>query len=202
MNQKQNKYVAHILEGKKYSAREIPAWWKNETYLPYFFLHIATSQVPSVDPIRLALFSPGNAIDLDRFPCEKFPLVEDFEVILWGDIQNDTEESELQDYSLCFFSVQRGFLADFDRGPYTVQDLLTESFHIPCGDFAFPYFELEQGWVLLIAEKENFVYILTGSFEQILEKRGYHTWFKVEKQRYYSQWAKAIDIYQRKARQL
>lgn len=62
---------------------------------------------------------------------------------------------------------------------------------MPHGDFALPYADLDQGWEILLAENERFVYILTGNGEM---NEGYTTWFKVEKSQYYSQWKKTIQL--------
>lgn len=46
---------------------------------------------------------------------------------------------------------------------------------------------------MLISEWEGFVYILSGSFEEVSEKKGYRTWFRVARQQYLDQWEKAIQ---------
>ena len=93
-----------------------------------------------------------------------------------------------------FFSSSNGFLVDFIYKNYSAHHLIANKFLFPRGDFIHPFYDLEQGWIVEIAEQNEFVYILYGIYEQVSEGVGYHTWFKVDKQRYYDQWEKAIAL--------
>ena len=187
-----------VLGGKTYAEEEIPNWWRNTERIPYSRLHITFSERKAADPARLELFMDENRIVPDSLPLNEFPSVEDFEVVLWGMFSEDEvqmeEDQNATRYHVRFFSQERGFLASFFYNDYNAEDLLAEHFQIPHGDFTLPYFDLEQGWAMLIAEREENVYILAGNFEELLEKKGYHTWFKVEKKRYYDQWEKTLQL--------
>lgn len=62
---------------------------------------------------------------------------------------------------------------------------------IPLGDFITPFSDLDQGWEIVIAEYEGYVYVLEGLFDYSRIK-GYDTWFKVPKNLYLSKWQEAI----------
>ncbi len=67
-----------------------------------------------------------------------------------------------------------------------VQDILTKtSDHSIVGSISNPFDDLEQGWQVLIWEHQNYVYIMEGEEPQCTE---FAVWFKVGKQRYYTQW--------------
>ena len=177
-----------------YSPEEIPHQWKNEVPLLYNHTHIAHSHIPFINPEIHGHFITGNIVNTTQFPVERFPLIEDFEVILWTGLSNwDKDESQLV-YEVSFFSPSRGFLAALRSWDYTPKELSQDSFEIPIGDFQMPYYDFDQGWAILIAEHDAFIYILQGSFEEVFDKKGYYTWFKVEKERYYSQWKRAIVL--------
>lgn len=55
-----------------------------------------------------------------------------------------------------FFSQTYGFLVRFFWGHMSAPDLLAKTFRVPHGDFALPYFDFDQGRILLIAEYKNF----------------------------------------------
>lgn len=183
-----------ILGGKSYTRKEAPSGWHNDTAISYSRLHISHSQLPFVDPERHDHFIKANVLDPKQLPLHTFPLIEDFEVILCATLSNRSNEENQLRYRAGFFSPSRGWLTIFRYGNFTPQDLSESHFTIPCGDFTTPYCDYDQGWAILIAERDEMVYILTGNFEKLLEKKGYHTWFKVEKSRYYHQWEKAIDL--------
>lgn len=126
----------------------------------------------------------------EQLPLDDFPLIEDFEVVMVGFTLKHRQEDHLPTYySAKFFSPSRGFLAHllFD----TPQDLCQPDFAIPSGTFSEPYDDLDQGWNMLVAEDQTFVYVITGNWEI---GEGQRTWFKVEKDRYYRQWEKAIQF--------
>jgi len=46
-----------------------------------------------------------------------------------------------------------------------LEALCQEHFVIPWGDFATPYYDFDQSWEFLMAEKDGFMYILEGSYD-------------------------------------
>lgn len=183
-----------ILGGKTYELSDAPSWWSNEIPLLYSTLHIMHSQLPFVEPGKHEQYIKANIIDAHQLPLREFPLIEDFEVILWTTLSNHSPNESQLLYQVYFFSQSRGLLARLRHWDYTLQELCRANFTIPHGDFTTPYFDFDQGWALLIAEHDEFVYILTGSFEDLLAEKGYRTWFKVEKSRYFRQWEQAVQL--------
>src|SRR5579885_1395492 len=95
MKREHGKIVGKILGGNEYTEGEEPLWWRNKEYLPYFILHIAYAQLPFIDPLRRDRLLQENAIDPKQLPLNGFPLIEDFEVILWRGLGTySMEESE------------------------------------------------------------------------------------------------------------
>lgn len=199
MDKKRNPIVGKMLGGKAYTASEEPHWWNSQKYLPYFSPHIVSAQIPFIDPVRHKQALQENRIDPESLPLNDFPLIEDFEVVLWRsvheDFREDSEEQSIPWYKVYFFSASTGFLATFLHADFLARDLCADDFRLPSGDFGCPYFDFDEGWIMLIAEWEDFVYILAGSYEDVsIRKKGYRTWYKVEKQRYYSQWENAVHL--------
>lgn len=110
---------------------------------------------------------------------EAFPLIEDFEVKL--------RYRKQFGYQVEYFSQKQGFLADFPYWDNADYDVHKEDFVTPC-----EYDDVDQGWELLIFEKNNHIYVVTGNFD--LHEEGYDKWFRVNKKRYLESWKTAIDI--------
>lgn len=171
-----------ILDGPTYSWDDCPphgrndarSRWRNEVPLPY--------------PRR------GKRHPLARHvPIQRFPLIEDFEVVMEGSTSvHEQEEHRLPHYSVAFLSPSRGFLVCL----YRIEpcDLIRPLFKIPHGSFRTPYEDLDENWNVFIAEYQEFVYVTAGVFilagKQTFEPQ--ETWFKVEKRVYYHQWKKLI----------
>ena len=117
-------------------------------------------------------------------PVADFPLVEDFELRLEINAENSFG------YHLYFFSASRGFIASFPWNDNVERWFIDEHFGIPFGNFERPFRGVEQSWDIVIAAKEDFVYILQGTFN---DSAGYHCWFKVRKDLYLAEWQKAIQ---------
>jgi len=184
-------FTFHILGGRTYTRDEMPSQWENDLPLAYEHFHITRGQLPYVAANFPAHTIEAYPLDINQFPLASFPLLEDFHVILIGAIAEGKKESlNLLSYEVNFLSPSRGFLAHFLYGVYTTLLIRQEGFIIPIGTFDTPYFDFDQGWIILLAADETFVYILTGSGLG----EPYSTWFKVEKTRYYEQWEQAIQL--------
>lgn len=188
--------------------------WTNDQPLPYFRGHATHDQLVYVQADmpkfqewlqRNEDFFQRNAIDEEHFPVENFPLIEDFEVVLDEEAllnlkqkgKRQYTDGEITELSLhyssnfSFFSPSRGILAHPPSCP--LEALCQEHFVIPWGDFATPYYDFDQGWEFLLAEKDGFMYILEGSYDAE-PQGGYDRWFKVDVTRYKSEWERVIQI--------
>lgn len=137
----------------------------------------------------------SQALDPSSMPLSDYPLIEDFEVVVlwWIEQQLGKEEWHA---SAQLVSSSRGYLT------YLLGvDLSRSDFILPHGGFDKPY-ALYAEWetlYTLIAEDDEFVYILTDNEVFMLDDRRnrislYHAWFRAEKSRYYSQWKQAIYL--------
>ena len=125
------------------------------------------------------------------FPLHLFPLIEDFEFLLERVINKyeDGEETD-SDVSLWMFSPSRGYLAHFLE--HSLRDVRHSNFRLPHGSFENPYYNLDQGWHIMLFEDDTYVYILTGNWER-RNMGSFETWFKVEKHLYYRQWERVVE---------
>lgn len=138
---------------------------------------------------------PDQALDPLRISLSYYPLIEDFEVMVLCWIEPNRSDKEACHASARFVSSSRGYLT------YALDvDLRLPDFVLPQGDFERPY-HFDVGLDMLctsIAEYEDFVYIVTDNKKSTLihERKNdlYSTWFKVDKNRYYSQWKQAIYV--------
>jgi hypothetical protein len=158
-----------VLNGPTYTQNDRPPSWRNESSL---------------------IISRDDPPDLENAPLADFPLIEDFEVRL-----EEFRESGKSwfGYHLFLFSRLRGYIAGFPWWDHAERDLARDDFRIPLGDFEHPYSDIEQGWEIVIATKDDIVYVLEGDFDTPVDE-GYHTWFKVDKGVYLSEWEKAIAL--------
>jgi hypothetical protein len=164
-----------IIDGPSYNDDNRPPFWHNNAPL---------------DLEKYLNVIQANILDAEQLPLDAFPLIEDFEILLEQLTTRYASGKEfISDVFVWLFSPSRGYLA-YIREHDSHKDLCRLDFTIPHGDFRTPYADLDQGWNILLAEDEIFVYVLTGNWE--LEE-GYQTWFKVEKTRYYRQWERAIQ---------
>ena len=138
----------------------------------------------------------GQALDPSYMPLSDYPLIEDFEVVVLCWIEPQQLGKEAWHASARLISLSRGYLT------YALPvDLSRPDFILPHGDFDQPY-HLDADWDTpwtLIAEDNEFVYILTDNEDFMLDEHGnrvslYHAWFRVEKSRYYSQWKQAMYL--------
>lgn len=155
-----------VLNGPTYSENDRPSFWENEQPL-------------MLDDTGMTMHS----VQLAHAPLDEFPLIEDFEVLL---------EFYYSDfgYHVRFFSSVRGFIASFPWWDHAEHSLIKDGFTIPLGSFEHPAHDVEQGWEILIAAKDDLVYVLEGDFDN--PSAGYSSWFKVRQDVYLAEWQKAI----------
>ena len=99
-------------------------------------------------------------------------------------------------YQVYFYSPSRGYVASFPYWDHIDKDMRGDDFSIPLGDLMTPFSDLEQGWEIMIAEHEKYVYVLQGRFDQS-PIQGYNIWLKVYKHLYLSKWKQAISACRR-----
>jgi hypothetical protein len=157
-----------VLNGPTYSARNRPPFWRNENPLVGCSL----------------LIHP----DFPQAPLAEFPLIKDFEVHLVNTKSSGCSQGGFQ---IFFFSPTCGYLAWIDWD-HAERALMRKDFVIPNGTFRQPWSECDQGWEIMIAADDDFVYILEGAFDEADPPYSYHIWFKVDKNIYISAWHKAI----------
>lgn len=122
-----------------------------------------------------------------------YPLIEDFEVLLEGVINKHKLGKERPYYFAWLFSPSRGYLTHI-LGADELADLCRPGFAVPRGDFTHPYHDVDQNWYILLAEDDQYVYILAGGRDGRAAFDIYETWFKVEKRRYTQQWKQAVRL--------
>ncbi len=173
MGKRKGTYIFHVLGGPTYGEKERPRFWHNTT------------------PLLYNDFGIGASPDRKRLLSQPFPLVEDFQVIL--EESKDTQGRSSFGYQVYFYSPSRGYIASFPYWDHVDKDMCGDNFSIPLGDVATPFSDLEQGWEIVIATHERYVYVLQGQFDQSFIQ-GYDIWFKVYKHLYLSKWKEAIRV--------
>ena len=133
-------------------------------------------------PLRLP--DSGYRGHLQKLDISLFPLIGDFTV----------EAQDCGKYlgkHIRFTSEKHGRLASFpwwDHAERTLGKMDREQ--IPCGTKDDPFDDLEQGWQILIWEKDGFVCVMEGNDPLCTE---FGSWFRVEKDLYISEWEKQIS---------
>ncbi|GCE12023.1 hypothetical protein [Tengunoibacter tsumagoiensis] len=196
MNYTNGLWGEKILGGPAYPFSEFQGIWKNERPLPYHYLHLAYTPTSPVSLERYRAFKE-NRVDLDQLRPEIFPVIDDFEVIMSAAIYYELQKEEELEFEASFFSPSLGSLGGLEyyekSTRYTSEVLSRPDFLVPYGHIDVPYFELDQELAFMIVEWERYIYILGGSFEDV-GTRGYDTWFKVQSDRYFSQWEQARNL--------
>ncbi|MDB4979129.1 MAG: hypothetical protein JWM56_1315 [Candidatus Peribacteria bacterium] len=129
------------------------------------------------------LRSWNYARGLVSMDLEPFPLVDDFEIRL--------HETENFGMHVAFSSSALGIISTFpwwDNVEMDIPAMTQETF--PCGTLEKPYDDMEEGWQILIFAVEGFVYVLQGAEPGCTT---FHTWYKVEKNRYFQAWEKVKE---------
>ncbi|WP_163940399.1 hypothetical protein [Paenibacillus sp. SYP-B3998] len=129
----------------------------------------------------------GNDIyDFSHHDINQFPYIGDFEIILV-----DNEYHKIGNH-IKFYSHKNGILADFPWWDHADKDIKNYNRNdIPNGILNAPFDDFEEGWQIVIFEKESFVYVLIGSNPSF--SRVFHTWFKVDKHEYERAWVTLIE---------
>lgn len=167
MGQEKDNHIFHILGGPTYSEKTRPQFWHNKT--------------------RLVL---ANPLAIKQLPLDQFPLIENFQVLL--EKMTNSQEQSIFGYHVTFYSPYRGYIARFPWWDNAEKDLRREDFSIPLGSFKKPFVDLEQGWKIVIAEHEGYIYVLQG-----IGRQWYDAWFKVSRHLYASKWQEAIQLCRR-----
>ncbi|GCE12016.1 hypothetical protein [Tengunoibacter tsumagoiensis] len=185
-----------FLGGPTYSEGEYPPRWHNETPLPYRHYHMIYSQTPFLTPEKREQILKKNEFDVTQLQLERFPCIDDFEVVMRAPLfESENQENDF-DYTACFFSPSRGYLAGFcyyTHEDYTTAIMSQAETVIPWGTLTFPYYDFGQSYAFMVMEADGYIYVLNGTYEEAGTK-GYKNWFKVEKNRYFSQWEHARQL--------
>jgi hypothetical protein len=123
-----------------------------------------------------------NYHELESLNLTDFPLATDFSIKM----------SEAFDFGkhLWFQSETYGSLTTFPWWDKVNIDMQKQpdDFNL-LGTFENPHDDLEQGWQILIFEKDNFVYIMQGDEPRTKE---FSIWYKVTKEKYLEEWRKIV----------
>jgi hypothetical protein len=180
------------LGGKEYTQANRPCNWFNDK------------------PLICKDYQPGNPPkNMKGLPLKSFPLIHDFQIVLESVI--DETGISTFGYHVMFFSPTLGYIASFPWWDNANHDLAKDEFWVaskrnrtdlrcsyrsfdpakpicvPLGTFDKPYIGLEQGWEIVIAQHDQYVYVLEGVFDKRILK-GYHSWFKVSLNQYLEKW--------------
>ena len=127
---------------------------------------------------------------IEALPLETFPIIDDFEIALtkgkWASWKS--WRYHLAFFNVTFFSQQRGFLTCFGLLGHIEWNFFEESFE------PLNFWDRDQGWDQIIFEKDEYVYLLEGNFD---DTSGYYCWFRVRKERYLAEWQSAIEACRR-----
>jgi hypothetical protein len=131
------------------------------------------------------LIFPGQDFDLTWLELDAFPVVQDFEIAL-------TDAGGPFGRKVRFWSDQLGWLAGFPWWDHADLALhLCTLIDIPIGTRATPYYDLEQGWQILIFREGAFAYVMEGG-EPSDDPVTWSSWFRVPLEQYVSEWIREI----------
>ncbi|WP_461202093.1 hypothetical protein [Anoxybacillus sp. TBDG-1] len=126
-----------------------------------------------------------RALDL-----KSFPIIADFEILITA------KSNKTWGKHIYFYSAKRNeILTTFPWWDFAEEFLgMWDEHDIPIGTIDRPFFDLEQGWHIIIFEKRDYVYVLEGD-EFCSEHNKIHTWYRVPKDVYYEQWKKLLNMF-------
>lgn len=177
--------IYKILGGEQYTEETRPCYWSNEEPLLYKNMKLLS--------------------------LEKFPLIEDFEIVLESAI--DENGISLFGYQVKFFSPILGYIASFPWWDHASCDLAKDEFwflaehggndfrygendyhpdrpiSIPLGNFDLPFSALEQSWEIVIAQHDIYVYVMEGILGEQLPKT-YKKKYRKKGYKIYHRWFK------------
>lgn len=119
--------------------------------------------------------------DVEDLEPAVFPLVEDFVVRLVL-TRSFGKQVELA-------SGSRGRLAGFHWWDHAETSLVSPEFRIPVGTTAAPFEDVEQGWQILIWERDG--WMLVAEAEEPVSR--FDRWFRVDAEAYRAAWAAAVE---------
>jgi hypothetical protein len=123
-----------------------------------------------------------EAVTLANLPPEVFRVVRDFGIHL-----RDTGQSGVH---ISFASSSEGEIARFPWWDHADADLREMSDDdVPTGTVERPFDDVEQGWRILIWERQGHVFVMEGGGD----RRRYRRWFAVPRETYFSAWRDAIE---------
>lgn len=137
----------------------------------------------------------GVFLELD---LDSFPLISDFKVDI-----NKFRESGL----IYYYSENNGLLTYLLWSSHIGDNLNNMTVEkIPCGTMSKPFWDVDQGYSIVIFENNEYVYIMNGqdrSMEEGIDlDSGYELffskfpiWFKVAKKEYINEWVKILSKY-------
>lgn len=122
---------------------------------------------------------------LEKLRLEAFPLINDFFIELRPAHQKFGNH-------LYYVSNAQGDLISFPWWDHVDRDLQqwTQK-DIPIGVKGQPYYDMEQGWQLIVFRRGDYVYLLQGGGSE--DRRAvFHTWFCVARKAYLAEWEKLL----------
>lgn len=123
---------------------------------------------------------------------DKFPLIEDFELVLFDGRQNPPEKSLGSDITAHFVNhTTNQRITYWDMYYVDTKPMDTTRVPIPAKGEALD--EIEMGYHILITTDDEFVYVAHNESDD--ETPTYARYFKVSKDRYESEWKTFIDWY-------
>ncbi|HYE82246.1 MAG TPA: hypothetical protein VEG39_08775 [Clostridia bacterium] len=138
------------------------------------------------------LVSNGYGSLLAEINLDEFPLVEDFEILY---VYREGFNKKDKEVHFIFYSETMGLLNGF---PYwyihesKIKDFSTND--IPIGTKDTPFMDVEQGGLIYIFEKRDYVYVLYSHDNDYIE---FNPWYKVSKDLYFSRWMELISWFKR-----
>ncbi len=120
--------------------------------------------------------------DLDPLGPARFPLVEDFVVRL---VQTRSFGLHVE-----LASEQRGRLATFPYWDHADKAMTAPDFTPPLGTTEAPFDDVEQGWQILIWERDG--HVLVAEADEPGSR--FDRWFRVDVEVYRDAWAAAIEV--------
>lgn len=124
----------------------------------------------------------GDHRVLPDLPSERFPVAEDFAIELFPD-------PSVQGYALRFVDSGLDSAVEFPWWTNVERDLRTWSISdVPAGTVDGPYTDAEQSWEILLWQAGDWIFIMEGDGEA-----EFSVWFRVQSNRYYSEWKRVIN---------
>jgi hypothetical protein len=137
----------------------------------------------NAEPLELPTSDYTNAFG--AVDLQAFPLILDFAI--------DLRESEEFGQHVYFVSPSRGELAGFpywDNVERDMRHFVAED--VPLGTIKEPVEDADVDWQIVIFEHGGFVYVLESAAPHAIS---FEVWFRVPRDRYITEWARVIDVF-------